>query len=524
MKDELAAGQRKGGKASRAGREEWRRQLVSLLLSLECAGGAAGWVWGCLTTLEPTDKLDRALSALLLDALSDWRATAGPQGLAGCGKASEVLTDLCAAPPTMPEEGWWAATRVRFVLAVAAPTSATLATPEITTAADPAAGLIVEAAGGPNAVGAAVTALSSLGGSTELEASARLATMVGVAAVLPREVILLLAGELSGRGSLKLLGNLVAAVSAAAAEDGGWLQQHLLEGRAGKSRERLAECLGLSPAARGAAIAPAGDWRVAQQRKAAAAFAVDSGAGLQAVGPSVVAEWAGDTATVEACLTALQQMLAGAVAADGREGTHASGGGDGGGGPCCRSDVRGLLSVGMDTEWEASGNVALVQIAATAAATAGGGVERCWLVDTMPLLAQSEAPAPESGYSKYPAAVHCLLDWLLGAPGVRLLGFAFNGDASRLNALLAPMVLPNRRGTDASVVDIQRCAMSRWPGGGGQSRGLPSLKRVVETWLPGRTMDKAEQCSDWARRPLTESQLRCKSAASALVHSFCVLI
>ena len=62
-------------------------------------------------------------------------------------------------------------------------------------------------------------------------------------------------------------------------------------------------------------------------------------------------------------------------------------------------------------------------------------------------------------------------------------------------------------GTQPAVVDIQRCAIIRAGAGAGD---MPSLKRVVQAWLPGNTMDKAEQCSDWARRPLTEAQLLCE--------------
>jgi hypothetical protein len=60
-----------------------------------------------------------------------------------------------------------------------------------------------------------------------------------------------------------------------------------------------------------------------------------------------------------------------------------------------------------------------------------------------------------------------------------------------------------RPGGGAAVVDLQRCAMRRAALPGHQQ---PSLKHVVERWLNGATIDKAEQCSDWGRRPLTPSQ------------------
>ena len=51
-----------------------------------------------------------------------------------------------------------------------------------------------------------------------------------------------------------------------------------------------------------------------------------------------------------------------------------------------------------------------------------------------------------------------------------------------------------------------------------RSKGhTPGLKSVAATWL-GVHLDKTEQCSDWDRRPLSESQMRyAASDASVLL-------
>ena len=101
-------------------------------------------------------------------------------------------------------------------------------------------------------------------------------------------------------------------------------------------------------------IAPCSCSQGRVRRKAEKAAAADAAAGLVAVVPVVPAEWVGDAAAADAALAGLQALLA----ADDEGGGFVGGRG---GGPCYCGAGRCRLVVGVDTEWEAGGGVALVQ-------------------------------------------------------------------------------------------------------------------------------------------------------------------
>eukprot|EP01052_Picozoa_sp_SAG31_P002847 SAG31_NODE_103_length_25164_cov_12.124317_15_plen_154_part_00 len=130
----------------------------------------------------------------------------------------------------------------------------------------------------------------------------------------------------------------------------------------------------------------------------------------------------------------------------------------------------------------------------------------CWIIDT------AAGPAGPSAM-----IISQLLLWLFTAEEVELLGFSFNGDLDRLSLLTPELVVDGdqnllRGDGRAAFVDIQKCAVQqvraarihvtpKWRKG-----DLPGLKLVAETWLR-QTVDKSEQCSSWADRPLREAQL-----------------
>eukprot|EP01052_Picozoa_sp_SAG31_P014873 SAG31_NODE_939_length_10873_cov_5.403843_4_plen_513_part_00 len=226
---------------------------------------------------------------------------------------------------------------------------------------------------------------------------------------------------------------------------------------------------------------------------------------LEFVKPLVQAVWVGTMSTAEACLTTLKQLHVEAADSDVKlkspnNSINTSVEGGGCESQCSSSCFADSLVIGCDTEWSSHHAPALVQLA-----TAG----HCWLVDTQLTVAseavQGTIAAEDQPTTGFAAAVDALLTWLLNTRKIRLLGFAFKSDIDKLGHLLSRPVPSKREDGTQVVVDIQSCAMDKaeW-GGRGQ---MPSLKRVVETWLPGKTLNKAEQCSEWGQRPLTPSQL-----------------
>ena len=148
------------------------------------------------------------------------------------------------------------------------------------------------------------------------------------------------------------------------------------------------------------------------------------------------------------------------------------------------------LRIGVDTEWVEAGaddvdeaatgtdgkadkaapHLAVVQIATA---------EHAWVIDAL---------GDDCAH-----AVGALLRWALESDDqVTVLGFAFHGDLAALRRICGRDLQPR------SLVDLQPLATSR-------GEDTPSLQRVCARTLEVR-LDKREQCSDWARRPLTQSQ------------------
>jgi len=143
--------------------------------------------------------------------------------------------------------------------------------------------------------------------------------------------------------------------------------------------------------------------------------------------------------------------------------------------------------VGVDTEWGVCGKTpSVVQIAIH---------EHAWVIDTATPTAETRA----------------FFQWLFQSDSASFLGFAFAPDADKLAELMKDG--QNDATVQIEVIDLQKLAMQHM-----RSKGhTPGLKSVAATWL-GVHLDKTEQCSDWDRRPLSESQMRyAASDASVLL-------
>lgn len=159
-----------------------------------------------------------------------------------------------------------------------------------------------------------------------------------------------------------------------------------------------------------------------------------------------------------------------------------------------------------------------------------------WLLlgDLAAAVREGETPAAADARATTPASLTASPSGGATRPASKLLGFAFAGDAIQLARRIQPSrhassAAEDRVPTDwpgskshfatsptltsavradaaairARVVDVQRLAIER---GVGSSARVPSLGASCAVLL-GRAIDKDEQCSDWAARPLRESQL-----------------
>jgi hypothetical protein len=173
--------------------------------------------------------------------------------------------------------------------------------------------------------------------------------------------------------------------------------------------------------------------------------------------PSVSVTWVDSRSGLAALMAALE----GAASVEGGEGTR-------------------RLAVGVDCEWWGGETPSIVQIAIE---------EAVWVVDTG--LGAEDSTALED----VTRALCATLATLFAHPRFRVHGFSFGHDRMRLEALVP--------GIDVTgVLDLQRSPALRAACRDAQ----PSLALACAALLHLR-LDKAQQCSHWAARPLSPQQL-----------------
>jgi len=122
-----------------------------------------------------------------------------------------------------------------------------------------------------------------------------------------------------------------------------------------------------------------------------------------------------------------------------------------------------------------------------------------WLVDLL-ALERSDLEMDEAVASLKDALGEVLL-----SPSVRIIGFALQHDFDKLASLSGWRCFDRA----THVVDLSDAAAGNLLEGGSQP--AIGLSAQLKLWT-GRTLDKAMQCSDWARRPLTLAQARYAAA------------
>ena len=168
-----------------------------------------------------------------------------------------------------------------------------------------------------------------------------------------------------------------------------------------------------------------------------------------------------------------------------------------------RTSTRGSYRVvGLDCEWRpsASSPVALVQAATR---------DAVFLIDALKL-----AESPESL-----AALDAFLGAVFADASLVKLGFGFAHDLRRLRRGYPTL---RSAGGDAasaaarvSMVDARQAALVAFPH---KARGIRRAGlAVLSASVLGAYVDKTEQCSDWARRPLTPSQIAYAAADAHLL-------
>ena len=159
--------------------------------------------------------------------------------------------------------------------------------------------------------------------------------------------------------------------------------------------------------------------------------------------------------------------------------------------------------VGLDGEWKPGSRtpVSILQVATRADA---------FVVD---LFATAPPDAPASD------ALDAFLADLLGSERIYKLGFSFGYDLSRMRASY-PHLRSLRVGAGhpqpRAMIDVKQVANVASANRMNTRVGLATLTKFTL----GATLSKAEQCSDWSRRPLTAAQL---SYAAADAFYLCVI-
>ena len=203
---------------------------------------------------------------------------------------------------------------------------------------------------------------------------------------------------------------------------------------------------------------------------------------------------------------------------------------------CIRQELEGQAAevsrqtpcavIALDTEWTVSNNklqMATLQISwlANDIYNAGSGSNsniKTFVLDLMPDRVQSYLDKDER--KAYKAQVAKLIHWLFDHEGLFLLWFAMGHDLPKLSSFVRDQAEMECNLSPESCLDLQVLLTEHMKASRHQqeykSSNVPGLKRCAEFYLSSDTEDKdnktwilskKEQCSDWAQRPLTSSQL-----------------
>ncbi|CAK0793315.1 unnamed protein product, partial [Prorocentrum cordatum] len=171
-----------------------------------------------------------------------------------------------------------------------------------------------------------------------------------------------------------------------------------------------------------------------------------------------------------------------------------------------RAGGAAAAAVALDAEWRPDGAGAAQSAPALLQVACQEGPVQVWLLDLKWLCCRETA---EECRAALRSEVDAALGGVLRSDGVRVLGFAFQGDLDRLASLPGmDCFLQVRRAVDLA----DACAAAE--GSGEASRLGAGLAARLRSWT-GYALDKSEQCSDWERRPLCASQVAYAAADAA---------